>query len=38
MAATLDWGAILAGTDAVHRVTEANTLPREYCRVPPPAS
>jgi predicted acylesterase/phospholipase RssA len=36
LAATLDWGAILAGRDLAHRVTAASTLPREYCRVPPP--
>ena len=38
LAATIDWGPILDGTDAIHRVTDANTLPREYCRVPPPAA
>jgi predicted acylesterase/phospholipase RssA len=38
LAATLDWDAILAGTDTVHRVTDANTLPREYSRIAPPAA
>jgi predicted acylesterase/phospholipase RssA len=38
LAATLDWPAILDGTDAVHRVTDTNTLPREYCRIAPPAA
>jgi patatin-like phospholipase/acyl hydrolase len=37
LAGTLDWSTMLDGTDAIHRVTDANTLPREYCRVPPPA-
>jgi patatin-like phospholipase/acyl hydrolase len=37
LAGALDWSAILDGIDAIHRVTDANTLPREYCRVPPPA-
>jgi uncharacterized protein len=35
LSATLDWSAVLAGTDADHRVTDANTLPRDYCRVAP---
>ena len=38
LAATLDWPAILAGTDTDHRVTAARTHPREYCLVPSPPS
>jgi predicted acylesterase/phospholipase RssA len=36
LAATVDWPAILDATDRVHRVTDASTLPREYCRIAPP--
>ena len=32
-AATIDWPAILAGTDREFLVTDASTLSREYCRV-----
>lgn len=35
LAKTVDWPAILDGTDRVHRVTEETTLPREYCRIVP---
>jgi uncharacterized protein len=38
LAATIDWTAILDGTDAAHRVTDENTLPREYCRIAPPTA
>jgi predicted acylesterase/phospholipase RssA len=34
-AATIDWPAILSGTDREFRVTGASTLSREYCRVVP---
>lgn len=34
-AATIDWPAILAGTDREFLVTDASTLSREYCRVVP---
>ena len=36
LAAGVDWPAILEGRDVAHRVTAESTLPREYCRVPPP--
>jgi predicted acylesterase/phospholipase RssA len=35
LAAALDWSAILDGSDDRFRVTEATTLPREYCRLGP---
>lgn len=35
LASVVDWDAILAGADARFRVTAANTLPREYCRLGP---
>jgi predicted acylesterase/phospholipase RssA len=35
LALAVDWTAILAGADAASRVTEATTLPREYCRIGP---
>jgi hypothetical protein len=35
LAATVDWDAILAGTDEVHRITAGMDLPREYCRSGP---
>ena len=35
LAATVDWPAILDGTDERFRVTDARTLPREYCRLGP---
>jgi predicted acylesterase/phospholipase RssA len=34
-AATIDWPAILAGTDREFLVTDASTLSREYCRAVP---
>lgn len=37
LARSVDWSGILAGTDRRHRVTEATTLPRQYCRIAPPA-
>ena len=35
LAAAVDWPGILDGTDARYRVTDASTLPREYCRLGP---
>ena len=35
LAAVVDWPAILAGRDERFRVTDATTLPREYCRLSP---
>jgi hypothetical protein len=35
LAAGVDWPAILDGSDARYRVTDATTLPREYCRLGP---
>jgi len=35
LAAVVDWPAILAGRDERFRVTDATTLPREYCRLGP---
>jgi predicted acylesterase/phospholipase RssA len=35
LASGVDWPAILAGSDARYRVTDATTLPREYCRLGP---
>jgi predicted acylesterase/phospholipase RssA len=35
LAATVDWSAVLDGRDERHRVTDASTLPREYCRLGP---
>jgi uncharacterized protein len=35
LAGGVDWPAILDGTDTRYRVTEATTLPREYCRLGP---
>src|SRR5918999_1205712 len=35
LAAAVDWPAILDGRDERFRVTEAKTLPREYCRLGP---
>jgi predicted acylesterase/phospholipase RssA len=35
LASVVEWDAILAGADARFRVTEATTLPREYCRLGP---
>jgi predicted acylesterase/phospholipase RssA len=35
LASAVDWPAILDGTDARYRVTDASTLPREYCRLGP---
>jgi hypothetical protein len=35
LAASVDWPAILDGSDARYRVTEGRTLPREYCRLGP---
>ena len=34
-ASAIDWPAILAARDDRYRVTEATTLPREYCRLGP---
>jgi patatin-like phospholipase/acyl hydrolase len=34
LAPTLDWAAMLEGRDDPHLVTDAATLPREYCAVP----
>jgi len=35
LASAVDWPAILDGTDARYLVTDASTLPREYCRLGP---
>ena len=35
LAAAVDWAAVLDGSDGRYRVTEATTLPREYCRLGP---
>jgi predicted acylesterase/phospholipase RssA len=35
LAAVVDWDAVLAGRDERFRVTDATTLPREYCRLGP---
>jgi hypothetical protein len=35
LAAGVDWAAILDGRDERYRVTDATTLPREYCRLGP---
>ena len=35
LAASVDWSAILDGRDERYRVTDATTLPREYCRPGP---
>jgi predicted acylesterase/phospholipase RssA len=35
LASAVDWRAVLDGTDDTFRVTEATTLPREYCRLGP---
>ena len=35
LAASVDWSAILDGRDERYRVTDATTLPREYCRLGP---
>jgi hypothetical protein len=35
LATSVDWTAILDGTDERFRVTDATTLPREYCRLGP---
>ncbi len=35
LASAVDWAAILDGTDDRFRVTDATTLPREYCRLGP---
>ena len=35
LAAAVDWTAILEGRDERYRVTNATTLPREYCRLGP---
>lgn len=35
LAASVDWAAILAGHDERYLVTDATTLPREYCRLGP---
>ena len=35
LAAAVDWKAILDGRDERFRITEARTLPREYCRLGP---
>jgi predicted acylesterase/phospholipase RssA len=35
LAAGVDWPAILDGRDERYRVTDATTLPREYCRLGP---
>jgi predicted acylesterase/phospholipase RssA len=35
LASAVDWPAILEGRDERYRVTEATTLPREYCRLGP---
>lgn len=35
LAEVIDWAAILDGLDERFRVTEATTLPREYCRLGP---
>ena len=35
LASGVDWKAILDGTDERYRVTDATTLPREYCRLGP---
>jgi hypothetical protein len=37
LAASVDWPALLAGRDDHWRVTDARTLPREYCRIGPVA-
>ena len=36
LASTVDWLAVLDGREESHRVTDASTLPREYCRLGPP--
>jgi predicted acylesterase/phospholipase RssA len=35
LAAAVDWAAVLDGRDERYRVTDATTLPREYCRLGP---
>jgi uncharacterized protein len=35
LASAVDWPAILDGSDVRYRVTDASTLPREYCRLGP---
>jgi predicted acylesterase/phospholipase RssA len=35
LAASVDWHGVLDGTDDRFRVTDATTLPREYCRLGP---
>ena len=35
LAAAVDWPAVLDGRDERYRVTDATTLPREYCRLGP---
>lgn len=35
LAAEVDWPAMLDGRDERHRITDATTLPREYCRLGP---
>jgi predicted acylesterase/phospholipase RssA len=35
LASGVEWTAILHGTDTRYRVTDATTLPREYCRLGP---
>jgi hypothetical protein len=35
LAAEVDWPAILDGSDERFLVTDASTLPREYCRIGP---
>ena len=35
LAETVDWPAVLSGTDERLRVTDERTLPREYCRIAP---
>jgi len=35
LAAAVDWEAVLDGRDERYRVTDATTLPREYCRLGP---
>jgi hypothetical protein len=35
LAEAVDWAAVLDGSDERYRVTDATTLPREYCRLGP---
>jgi hypothetical protein len=35
LAAAVDWPAILEARDERFRITDATTLPREYCRLGP---